>query len=55
MVEVTGTEDLVAELVAEAQEQAEVAQTLYDENDGDAYLELLMDKASEVDVDSAKD
>jgi len=41
MVEATGTEDLVAELVAAAEEKAEEAKTVYDENDGDLIMEML--------------
>ena len=55
MVEATGTEDLVADLVKAVQEQKENAVTLYNENDGEKYLDLLMEKASEVDLDDVKD
>ena len=55
MVEATGTEDLVADLVKAVQEQKENAETLYNENDGEKYLDLLMEKASEVDLDDVKD
>ena len=37
------------------QEQKENAETLYNVNDGEKYLDLLMEKASEVDLDDVKD